>query len=95
MRTRDYFSYLLNPLDLLRTQKVLQVNPTAVATRQEPDAIKLFVYDFNALGFLVFGHFMAKVGQMSAKGGQKSAFGWDFAKFSQFSFAAAVERQFA
>ena len=48
MRTRDYFSYLRNPLDLLRTKKVLQVNPTAIATRQEPDFIKLFVYDYDA-----------------------------------------------
>ncbi|MEP7107756.1 MAG: magnesium/cobalt transporter CorA [Ferruginibacter sp.] len=48
MRTRNYFSYLLNPLELLRTKKVLQVNPTAVATRKEPDSIKLFVYDYDS-----------------------------------------------
>ncbi|MEP7144603.1 MAG: magnesium/cobalt transporter CorA [Ferruginibacter sp.] len=47
MRTRNYFSYLLNPLELLRTQKILQVNPTAVATRIEPESIKLFVYNYD------------------------------------------------
>lgn len=48
MRTPRYFSYLLNPLELLRTKTILQVNPTAVATRTEPDKIKLFVYDYDA-----------------------------------------------
>ena len=42
-----YFSYILNPLELLRTKKVLQVNPTAPATRIEPEEIKIFVYDFD------------------------------------------------
>ena len=42
-----YFSYILNPLELLRTKKVLQVNPTAPATRIEPDEIKIFVYDYD------------------------------------------------
>ncbi|MEO6730446.1 MAG: magnesium/cobalt transporter CorA [Ferruginibacter sp.] len=48
MRTRDYLSYLLNPLELLRTKKILHVNPTAIATRQEPASTHLFVYDYNA-----------------------------------------------
>ena len=48
MRTSKYFSYLLNPLELLRTKTILQVNPTAVATRKEPEKIKLFVYDYDA-----------------------------------------------
>ena len=47
MQTRNYFSYLLNPLELLRTKKILQVNPTAISTREEPEAVKLFVYDFD------------------------------------------------
>ena len=47
MQTRNYFSYFLNPLELLRTKKILQVNPTAIATRKEPEAVKLFVYDFD------------------------------------------------
>jgi hypothetical protein len=47
MRTRKYFTYLLNPLELLRTKKILQVNPTVVSTRQEPEKIRLFVYDYD------------------------------------------------
>ncbi len=49
MRTpRNYISYLLNPLDLLRTKKVLHVNPTAIATRKEPESTRLFVYDYDS-----------------------------------------------
>lgn len=47
MRTPKYISYLLNPLELVRTKKVLHVNPTVVPTRKEPDTIKLFVYDYD------------------------------------------------
>lgn len=49
MRTRKYISYLLNPMELLRTQKILKVNPTAVATREEPERSKLFVYDYDSV----------------------------------------------
>lgn len=48
MRTRDYLTYLLNPLDLLRTKRILHVNPTAIATREEPASIRLFVFDYDA-----------------------------------------------
>jgi magnesium transporter len=48
MKTRDYFSYLLNPLDLVRTKKVLHVNPTVVPERKEPEELKIFVYDYDA-----------------------------------------------
>jgi len=47
MRTRKYFNYLLNPLELLRTKKILRVNPTVLASRKEPESIKLFVYDYD------------------------------------------------
>ena len=47
MDTRQYLNYLLNPLELLRTKKVLQVNPTVAADRKEPEQIKIFVYDYN------------------------------------------------
>jgi magnesium transporter len=46
--SKKYFSYILNPLELLRTKKVLQVNPTVASPRVEPDEIKIFVYDYNA-----------------------------------------------
>ena len=48
MRTMNYLSYILNPLDLLRTKKILHVNPTAVAIRQEPEQTKISVYDYDA-----------------------------------------------
>src|ERR1700754_4509277 len=50
MPVQDYLSYLLNPLELLRTKKVLQVNPTVVSPKQEPEETKLFVYDYNGAG---------------------------------------------
>jgi len=48
MAVQDYFSYLLNPLELLRTKKVLHVNPTVISPRKEPEETKIFVYDYNA-----------------------------------------------
>lgn len=46
-RSRRYFNYILNPFELLRTQKVLHVNPTVVPQRKEPEATKIYVYDYN------------------------------------------------
>jgi hypothetical protein len=40
-----YLSLLINPFDLLRTKKVLKVNPTIAPTRKEPKEIKIFAYD--------------------------------------------------
>jgi magnesium transporter len=48
MNTRNYFSYILNPLELLRTKKVLQVNPTVAPVRLESQDLKIFVYDYDA-----------------------------------------------
>jgi magnesium transporter len=48
MNTSKYFSYILNPLDLVRTKKVLHVNPTIVPIRKEPENLKIFVYDYDA-----------------------------------------------
>jgi len=53
MKNRKYFSYLLNPLDLVRTKKVLQVNPTAAPVRIEPEELKIYVYDYDAAGIEV------------------------------------------
>jgi len=46
--SKKYLSYILNPLDLLRTKKVLQVNPTVAPPRAEPEEVKIFVYDYDA-----------------------------------------------
>lgn len=48
MPTRNYISYILNPLELLRTKKVLHVNPTIAPARKEPEEIKIDVYDYDA-----------------------------------------------
>ena len=48
MARQKYFSYLLNPLELLRTKKVLQVNQPVIAERKEPEHTSIFVFDYNA-----------------------------------------------
>jgi len=53
MAVQKYLSYLLNPLELLRTKKVLQVNPTVAAPRTELEEIKIFVHDYDNSAFLV------------------------------------------
>jgi len=46
-RSTKYLSLLKNPFDIIRTKKVLQVNPTIPSDRKEPDKIKIFVYDYD------------------------------------------------
>jgi magnesium transporter len=46
-QSKKYISFLLNPLELLRTKKVLQVNPTVASAKPEPDEIKIFVFNYN------------------------------------------------
>lgn len=48
--SQKIISYLLSPLELLRTKKVLQVNPTAPAQRIEPENTKVFVFDYDLAG---------------------------------------------
>jgi magnesium transporter len=47
IESKKYLSYLLNPLDLLRTKKVLQINPTITSTKIEPEQSKIVVYEFD------------------------------------------------
>lgn len=47
MNGKNYLSYFLNPFDLLRTKKVLQVNPTVMPDRKEPEQSKIYVYDYD------------------------------------------------
>lgn len=48
METKSkYIDYILNPLDLVRTKKVLQVNPTVAPAREEPSNINITVYEFD------------------------------------------------
>ena len=53
MAVRKFFSYILDPLELLRTKKVLQVNPTIDAPRKEPEEVKIYVYDYTPEKFEV------------------------------------------
>jgi len=48
MAVQNYLTYLFNPLELLRTKKVLQVNQPVVAPRKEPEEISIFVFDYNS-----------------------------------------------
>ena len=47
MSKRNYLDLILNPLELLRTKKVLQVNPTISPERKEPEEIHIIVYEFD------------------------------------------------
>src|SRR6476661_701766 len=48
IRSAKYLSMVRNPLDLVRTKKLLQVNPTISPLRKEPDQIKIFVFDYDS-----------------------------------------------
>lgn len=43
----SYLDLVLNPFNLLRTKRILNVNPTVIPLRKEPDHINLFVYDYD------------------------------------------------
>jgi len=47
MKKRSYIEYLVNPLNVVRTKQVLQVNPTLPPARTEPAETKILVYEFN------------------------------------------------
>ena len=47
MKPLKYLDYILNQLDLFRTKKVLQVNPTAVPLRTEPVEIIITVFEYD------------------------------------------------
>ncbi len=47
-QSKKYISYLLNPLELLRTKRVLQVNPTAPSHRKEPESVKILLFDYDS-----------------------------------------------
>ncbi len=47
MNPKQYIEFILNPLELLRTKKVLKVNPTAEPSRVEPENSIISVYDYD------------------------------------------------
>lgn len=47
MATKNYLEYILNPLDLLRTKKVLHVNPTVMPERQLTAETVITAYEYG------------------------------------------------
>jgi magnesium transporter len=47
MAPKNYLEYILNPLDLLRTKKVLHVNPTVMPERKLTAETKITSYEYN------------------------------------------------
>jgi len=47
LKPGNYLSLIKYPLDLMRTKKVLQVNPTVETFRKDAETTKVCVYDFN------------------------------------------------
>ena len=45
-KPKDYLS-LINPFEIVRTKKVLQVNPTVETFRKDAEKTRIFVYDYN------------------------------------------------
>lgn len=43
----NYLNYLVKPMDLLRTKKLLKVNPTVTPLRKEPDYSSITIYEFD------------------------------------------------
>ena len=56
MQRKNYLDYILNPMDMLRTKKVLQVNPTAAPVRIEPAEAIILVYEFDKQGYSYTEH---------------------------------------
>lgn len=48
MSPKNYLEIILNPFDLLRTKKVLHVNPTVIPEREQSAESKIIVYEYNA-----------------------------------------------
>ncbi len=47
-KRNSYLDLVLNPFNLLRTNRILNVNPTVIPQRIEPEQINLYVYDYDA-----------------------------------------------
>lgn len=47
MNRKKYLEYILNPINLMGSKKIVQVNPTIPAERIEPEKSKIFLYEFD------------------------------------------------
>lgn len=54
MNKRNYLGYIINPLELLRTKKVLHVNPTVIRQRIEEPLTKIFMFEYDRTNFISF-----------------------------------------
>jgi magnesium transporter len=46
---KNYLDYITHPLGMMRTQRVLQVNPTVIPEREEAKDIKLFLFEYDSV----------------------------------------------
>lgn len=51
MRNKKYLDYIINPLGLLSTKKVLKVNPTVFPSEKETEEIKLSLFNYEGERF--------------------------------------------
>jgi magnesium transporter len=54
MKKRNYLDYIINPLDLLRTKKVLHVNPTIDRPHEAVTTSKIFLYEYDKSNLAFF-----------------------------------------
>jgi len=47
MKGKKYLDYFFNPLDILRTKEVLQVNPTVIHERKEAIETRIYIHEYN------------------------------------------------
>ena len=47
MNKAKYLDYILNPMNVLGTKKIVQVNPTVPPERKEPEETKIFLYEYD------------------------------------------------
>jgi magnesium transporter len=47
MKGKKYLDYLFNPLDILRTKEVLQVNPTVIREKKEAVETSIYLHEYN------------------------------------------------
>ena len=48
MANNNFLEYLINPLELLKTKKVLQVNPTVIPERTENVSGKIYLFEYDS-----------------------------------------------
>ncbi len=47
MAKKNYLDYIVNPFDLIRNKRILQVNPTVIPNRKETENVRVFLYEYD------------------------------------------------